>query len=131
MSKRQSAKQPAPRSRAADEEEQARRRREEWERDRAESLRLRDEVRRRLFDAFDIWTICDHKVCRRNKGCRGDTEECVMKRWRRVVPAELRSYIGKAARLVAEGMTAEEAVAVAEADLERHRKLNPPPAGGS
>lgn len=118
MSRKRPAEPSTPLESDAHENDKARLKREAWERLRAQDLLERDQARRALFDAFEIWTICEHKICRRNKGCRGDTDECVMKRWRRVVPDEVRIYLGKVVHFVADhGMTVEQAVQATEADL--------------
>lgn len=124
MSQPQSAKQSARLSRLHDKAEDARRRREEWERQQAQDLRERDAFRRRLLDAYKIWTICEHKICRRNKGCRGDTDECAT-RWCRVVPDEERIYLGKVLQFMAkEGMTLAQAVAATDADFKLRAEIN-------
>lgn len=104
--------------------EEQRRRRDEWLKQQAENRRETDEARRALFNAFNIWTICPHKICRRNKGCSGDTTECVMQRWRRVVPDEVRIYIAKVAAFVTnQGMTVKQACAATEADLKERAEI--------
>jgi hypothetical protein len=107
-----------------DEPEAMRRWREEDARWRKEEMIERDKFRRQLFNIFNLWKVCEHKVCHRNKGCRGNTDECVMKRWRRVVPDEVRNYVGKIAHYVAnEGMTTAEAIAATDADFKRYQEI--------
>lgn len=104
-----------------DETPERRRKREEWERCHAEERRLRDSARRKLCNAFKIWTVCPHKICRRHRGCSGDTGECISQRWRHLVPEELRIYTFKVMHLVsAQGMSVEQACDTVEADL-KHR----------
>lgn len=118
MSRKHAAEPVTPRAEDAGESAKKRRSREEWERRDAEDRRLRDS------NAFKIWTICPHKICRRNKGCGGDTEECVTQRWRRVVPDELRIYMFKVAHLVSEqGMSVEQACNAAEADFKQRAEI--------
>lgn len=98
--------------------EEQRRRRDEWFKQQAENKRVRDKSRRALFNAFKIWTICPHNICLRNKACSGDTTECVMQRWRRVVPDEVRIHLAKMLDfIVNKGMTVEQACAATDADL--------------
>lgn len=109
--------------RPTDTEEQ-RRARDEWLAQQAEAKRERDEARRSLFTAFEMWTICPHKICQRNKSCRGDTDECVMQRWRRTVPDEVRIYIGKVVEFVArEGMTVEQACEATDKDFKEREEI--------
>lgn len=104
--------------------EEQRRRRDEWLKQQAENRRETDEARRALFNAFKIWTVCPHRICQRNKACRGDTDECVMLRWRRVVPDEVRIYLAKALDFtVNKGMTVEQACAAVDADLKERAEF--------
>jgi hypothetical protein len=108
---------------AQQETAEARRKREKWERDHARWLRERDEMRRSLFTAFKLWTVCPHKECQRAKACRAvDTEECRRERWREVVPDEVRTLLGKIARLCAEGHSVKDAVRLAREDMRAHDK---------
>lgn len=118
MSRRSLANPPVPDEDV--ETDKARREREAYERACAEDREALHSARRTMFDAFRLWTVCDRKRCRRNRRCSGDTDECVMKRWRRFVPQEMRSDIFKVVQFMRDGMTATEAIAAAETDLKAH-----------
>ena len=103
---------------------EARRKREEWERYHARAMRERDELRRKMFTTYLLWTICPHKACQRAKACVGDdTEECRRERWRVAVPDEVRQELAKICELVSEGHSMDEACRLAHEDMMMHEKL--------
>jgi hypothetical protein len=97
-----------------------RHRREQFERQRADNDRMRDEARRKMFTHFRMWTVCPDKRCLRAQACAGNVEECLNERWRPVVPAELKTLLQKSLALMADGCTPQEAVAAAQAEMKRH-----------
>lgn len=104
-----------------DESPEARRRaREEFERQRAENDRMRDEARRDTFTFFKMWLICPDKRCIRTRSCAGDLEECLYARWRNVIPPEFRALMQKSLTLLKEGYSAHDAVRLAQEDMARH-----------
>ena len=127
----------AHRSRSDDSEESKKREREDFERERAESDRARDSMRRKLFTAYRLWTVCNDKRCKRARACSGDTELCARQRWHVYVSDEDRALLSKSFELMDDGMPAREAVAAAQADIARRQQLaavfnarqtEPPPA---
>lgn len=94
-----------------------------WAREAAEERRKLFETRSQLFTGVGLWKVCEHKVCRRNRACRGDTNECMMKRWRRYISDEDRIYLAKVCHFAAhEGMTMAQAIAAADADLKEREE---------
>lgn len=105
-------------------DEKTRQERLAWAREAAEERRRLYEARSHLFTAVGLWKVCEHKSCRRNKSCRGDTNECAMKRWRRYISDEDRIYLGKVCHYVAdEGMTLGQALDAADADLKEREEI--------
>ena len=111
------------RSRTDDSEEIKTREREEFERQQAEYAHERDSMRRELFTAYRLWTVCPDKRCKRARSCRGDTEVCMRQRWHVYVSDETRALLTKTSQLMKDGMPAREAVAAAQADIARRKKL--------
>ena len=108
----------------AQENAQARRKREQWERDHAQELRERDEMRRALFTAFKIWTICPHKNCQRAQACRAaDTEECRRERWRHVVTDEIRFVLSRMSQLISDDHPVREAFSLAQGEWRDKEKI--------
>ena len=104
--------------RYAKESPEQRRKREEFEHYCEENRRERDQTRRVFFTLFKMWTICDDKRCIRNKACSGDTDECVMKRWRRTISDEVRTWLARTCHHVGAGLSVPEAMDKAKADIE-------------
>lgn len=113
----------AHRNRSDDSEESKTREREEFAREQAEAARARDSMRRQLFTAYRLWTVCPDKRCKRARACSGDTELCVRQRWHVYVSDETRALLTKTFELVSDGMPAREAVAAAQADIVRRQQL--------
>jgi len=114
------------RSRTDDEDEspQAKKRqREEFERERAEQTRALEEARRHMFSHFGMWTICPDKRCIRARACNGDVEICLRERWHVHISDETRALLGKTFDLMRDGMSPHEAVAAAQADVARRKRL--------
>jgi hypothetical protein len=99
--------------------EAKRRTREAFERQRAENDRLRDDVRRRTFSFFKMWTICPDKRCIRTRSCAGDVEECLDERWRKAVPPEFRILLKKFTANMREGHSVHAAARLAKEDMAR------------
>lgn len=110
-------------ARGADASTEERRAREERERQSAEDLRERHAFRRRMFDGFKLWTVCPHKICRRNRRCSGDTDECLTQRWHQLMPQDTRHVVAKAIQFMSDGMPAAQATAAAEADLKQRQEI--------
>ena len=88
------------------------------------AMRERDELRRKMFTTYLLWTICPHKACQRAKACVGDdTEECRRERWRVAVPDEVRAELAKICELVSEGHSMDETCRLAHEDMMMREKL--------
>ena len=98
------------------------RKREEFDREQAEHTRARDEMRRKVYTAFRLWTVCNDKRCKRAQVCSGDTEACMHERYNVCVPEKTRALLVKAIDLMREGMPALEALAAAKADIAQRLK---------
>jgi hypothetical protein len=114
------------RSRTDDQDESPqakKRKREQFERERAVSERERDNARRKLFTAFQLWMVCPDKRCARAKACSGDVEVCLRERWHVHISDETRAMLGKTLQLIGDGLSVNEAVAAAQADIAQRKKL--------
>ena len=100
----------------------AQRAREEAQRRNAEKARLAAESQRALFSVFGMWTICPVRLCRRQHACRGDVRRCANERWHPVAPPELKAFLQKFHDYHRDGMSFDEAIAAADADMERHAR---------
>ena len=112
----------AHRNRSDDSEASKKREREEFARMQAESNLARDDMRRKLFTAYRLWTMCPDKRCKRAQACRGDTELCVRQRWHVYVSDEDRALLSKTFELMKDGMPAQQAIAAAQADIARRKR---------
>jgi len=45
-------------------------------------------IRKLYCESLALWRVCQRGVCRRNKCCRGDPEECLKRCWPRFPVAE-------------------------------------------
>ena len=75
--------------------------------------------RRRLHTWLMFWRLCELKVCKRARGCRGDVHAC-NRRFMPLVPAELKALLYKTAKYMEQGLPAHDAERLARADMAKH-----------
>ena len=99
--------------------EQKAKRLKEEKADRAEH----NDYRRKINTHFLFWTECEHRACGRARGCAGGDPDDCFKRWWPVVPEELKvEFRACVTGMGAKGMSYEEAVVYAQAEVARWKE---------
>ncbi|MGI8525119.1 MAG: hypothetical protein ACR2K5_02915 [Pseudolabrys sp.] len=73
-----------------------------------------------MLDLFGCWTICPDKRCKRASACRGDVNTC-SRRCLPLVSVEDKVWLRKAVQARLAGLSPEEAVKAAIAEVEKYR----------